>query len=94
MILLSLAALLLAPPDTTVVTQHQAGALKYTARAGFLDLTDEYHAVRGRIFYVYYHLDGAGPPRPVTFAWNGGPGSNSGLVHLLGFGPKRVNAGT
>ena len=27
-------------------------------------------------------------PRPLTFVWNGGPGSNSWQVHLLGFGPK------
>ena len=27
------------------------------------------------------------PARPLTFLWNGGPGSSSSLVHLLGFGP-------
>jgi carboxypeptidase C (cathepsin A) len=32
--------------------------------------------------------------RPLTFLWNGGPGSNSGLVHLLGFGPKRIAMAT
>src|SRR5262249_31062861 len=34
------------------------------------------------------------PARPVTFLWNGGPGSNSGLVHLLGFGPRRITTAT
>ena len=29
-------------------------------------------------------------PRPLTFLWNGGPGSSSSLVHLLGFGPRRL----
>ena len=30
------------------------------------------------------------PVRPLTFLWNGGPGSSSSLVHLLGFGPRRI----
>jgi carboxypeptidase C (cathepsin A) len=30
----------------------------------------------------------------LTFLWNGGPGSNAGLVHLLGFGPKRIALAT
>ena len=33
------------------------------------------------------------PPRPLTFAWNGGPGANSILVHLDAFGPRRLNGG-
>ncbi|MBN1224066.1 MAG: hypothetical protein JXB23_12535, partial [Candidatus Aminicenantes bacterium] len=31
--------------------------------------------------------------RPLTFLWNGGPGSSSSLVHLLGFGPRLVRPG-
>jgi carboxypeptidase C (cathepsin A) len=30
------------------------------------------------------------PLRPLMFLWNGGPGSSSSLVHLLGFGPRRL----
>ena len=33
-------------------------------------------------------------PRPLTLVWNGGPGSSSSLVHLLGFGPKVVRPGS
>src|SRR5262249_30305383 len=32
--------------------------------------------------------------RPITFLWNGGPGSSSSLVHLRGFGPRRLGPGT
>jgi carboxypeptidase C (cathepsin A) len=48
------------------------------------------------MFYIAYTLDrpSGSPPRPLTFLWNGGPGSNSGLVHLLGFGPKRIALAT
>jgi len=84
------------PTDEAVVTQHQitvnGNALKYTARAGFLSLRDEFNKTHGRIFYVYYKLDSAEGKsiRPVTFAWNGGPGSNSSLLQLAALGPFRV----
>jgi carboxypeptidase C (cathepsin A) len=82
-----------------VVTHHQvtvAGkALRYTARAGFIPIRDnEAGDVHANLFFIAYTLDGASKNRPVTFLWNGGPGSNSGLVHLLGFGPKRIVAAT
>lgn len=69
--------------------------LRYTARAGYIPIRDnETGSVHGRIFFIAYTLDGAARSarRPVTFAWNGGPGSSSSLVHLLGFGPKRIDA--
>jgi carboxypeptidase C (cathepsin A) len=71
--------------------------LRYTARAGHIGIRDnEAGEVHGNMFFVAYTLDRAptSRPRPLTFVWNGGPGSNSGLVHLLGFGPKRVTAAT
>jgi len=83
--------------DQIVTTKHQvtvAGrVLKYTARAGRLPILDnETGEVHGRIFFTAYTLDPAPnqAPRPLTFAWNGGPGSSSSLVHLLGFGPRRL----
>jgi len=44
------------------------------------------------MFFVAYLLDRSpgDPVRPLTFLWNGGPGANSTLVHLSGFGPKRI----
>jgi carboxypeptidase C (cathepsin A) len=82
-----------------VVTHHQATVsgkvLRYTARAGFIPIRDnEAGEIHANLFFIAYALDGAAKNRPVTFLWNGGPGSNSGLVHLLGFGPKRIVAAT
>ena len=67
--------------------------LRYTARAGRVPIRDnEAGEVHGQMFFVSYTLDRVAgtAPRPLTFVWNGGPGSNSALVHLIGFGPKRI----
>ncbi len=45
---------------------------------------------RRKYFYVAYTLDGAAK-RPITFVFNGGPGSASALLHLGGLGPRVVN---
>ncbi len=84
--------------EEPIVTTHHAvtiGArrLRYTARAGRIPIRDnEAGDVHGQMFFVSYTLDRAptDPPRPLTFVWNGGPGSNAALVHLIGFGPKRI----
>jgi carboxypeptidase C (cathepsin A) len=84
-----------------VTTTHQVSVggkpLAYTARAGHLPIrNNEDGEVHGNLFFVAYTLDRAASsaPRPLTFVWNGGPGSNAGLVHLLGFGPKRITTAT
>lgn len=86
--------------DGIVTTKHQikveGQTLAYTARAGRLPIRDnETGDVHAHMFFVSYTLDVNRNhlPRPITFLWNGGPGSNSGLVHLLGFGPRRVRHG-
>lgn len=85
------------PPtsDEPVITHHKiqvnGTVLNYTAYTGFLSLNDEFHNTRGRIFYVFYRLDaGTKSARPLTFAWNGGPGSNASLLELAALGPFRV----
>jgi len=47
---------------------------------------------RAEVFFVAYAREGAGDPagRPVTFSFNGGPGSSSVWLHLGLLGPKRV----
>src|SRR5262245_28400631 len=69
------------PDDSPAWTARQIKArgqtLTYKARAGFLSLYSDSRELKGRMFYVSYTLErpkGA-PPRPLTFAWNGGPGS-------------------
>jgi carboxypeptidase C (cathepsin A) len=88
------------PDDRIVTTKHEVvvdgRTLSYTARAGRLPIRDnETGDVHGQMFFVSYTLERTSQsPRPITFAWNGGPGSSSSLVHLLGFGPKVVQAGS
>jgi carboxypeptidase C (cathepsin A) len=84
--------------ETIVVTEHHIqtahGVLNYEARAGRLPIrNDETGEVRGYAFFVAYVVkqDG-GKPRPLTFLWNGGPTTNSILVHTEVFGPRRITA--
>jgi carboxypeptidase C (cathepsin A) len=65
--------------------------LEYTATAGNLLLKDEGGKTKASIFFIAYTA-GANPstPRPITFTFNGGPGSSSVWLHLGAFGPKRV----
>lgn len=86
--------------DTTVTTRHTitvAGRpLSYTARAGMLPIrNNDDGSIRAYIFFVAYVADREpnGPARPITFAWNGGPGANSLLLHLDAFGPRRLESG-
>lgn len=85
------------PADSIVVTQHQVTVggrvIRYTARAGLLPLREnDTGKLMARMFFVSYTADRAPgePARPLTFLWNGGPGANSGQVHVVGFGPKRI----
>ena len=49
---------------------------------------------KAEVFVTAYTLDGADPgQRPVTFAFNGGPGSSSVWLHMGLFGPRRVVSG-
>ena len=67
--------------------------IAYTAAAGTLILRGDDGAPRAAVFSVAYTRDGVKEPasRPVTFAFNGGPGGAAVWVHLGGFGPRRVD---
>ena len=70
--------------------------LSYTARAGLLPIRrNDDGSVGAYIFFVAYIADRApnATTRPITFAWNGGPGANSLLLHLAAFGPRRLDEG-
>jgi carboxypeptidase C (cathepsin A) len=78
-----------------VVTHHQLAlngkALNYTATAGRLPLKRADGKIEAEMFFVAYTLDGADAgKRPLTFAFNGGPGSASVWLHMGALGPKRV----
>jgi carboxypeptidase C (cathepsin A) len=84
------------PKPQTVVTHHTARignrTLAYTATAGTIQLTNAKDEPTANVFYVAYTAGGAGPTvqRPITFAYNGGPGGSSALIHLGAFGPRTV----
>ena len=79
-----------------VVTQHKLSLkdrkLDYTARAGVIPIKDDKGETEGEIFFTSYELDGEEDKsnRPLTFAFNGGPGSSSIWLHMGALGPKRV----
>jgi carboxypeptidase C (cathepsin A) len=78
-----------------VVTHHQIAVagktLKYTATAGRLPIRDMEGKIQAEMFFVAYTLDGADPAkRPITFSYNGGPGSASIWLHMGALGPRIV----
>jgi carboxypeptidase C (cathepsin A) len=78
-----------------VVTHHQSSAdgkvLQYTATTGRLPIKRGDGKVEGEMFFVAYTLDGQeANKRPLTFAFNGGPGSASVWLHMGSVGPRQV----
>jgi carboxypeptidase C (cathepsin A) len=78
-----------------VVTHHQITVdgrpLKYTATAGRLPIKRGDGKIEAEMFYLAYTLDGQDTSkRPLTFAYNGGPGSASIWLHMGALGPRRV----
>ena len=78
-----------------VVTHHQITVdgklLKYTATAGRLPIKRGDGKIEAEMFYVAYTLDGQdAAKRPLTFAFNGGPGSASIWLHMGALGPRKV----
>ena len=64
--------------------------VSYTATAGETFLRAEDGTARAAIFSVSYVREPRDPNRPVTFLFNGGPGSGSVWLHMGAFGPRRV----
>ena len=66
-------------------------ALRYTATAGRLPIKRGDGKIEAEMFYVAYTQDGQdAAKRPLTFAFNGGPGSASIWLHMGALGPRRV----
>ena len=87
------------PEEKVVQTKHSlkigGQEIKYTATAGTILLKLEDGTPKASIFYVAYTKDDVSDPshRPLTFSFNGGPGSSSVWLHLGLFGPRRVQMG-
>ena len=84
------------PEPTRFVSEHSARfngeRIQYEAIAGETYLTDKKGNPKASIFtFSYIKKDvSSADSRPVTFIWNGGPGSASTWLHMGGYGPKRV----
>lgn len=87
--------LALLPPDS--ITDQQLltdrGPLLYTATAGTLPLFSPNGERIASIFYTAYIAKNAPANRPITFAFNGGPGAASAYLHLGLVGPKILDFG-
>lgn len=89
-------------PDKTTATltwrDSQGGSITYEATAGHLDVTEDDGRPIASLFAISYtavKADGgdfatAGSARPVTFMFNGGPGSSSVWLNTGGFGPRKA----
>ena len=80
------------PPVQThhTITVH-GKTLHYTATAGRMPIKDATGEIDAEMFFVAYTLDGADPAtRPLTFSYNGGPGSASIWLHMGALGPRTV----
>ena len=78
-----------------IITHHQFAlngkTLSYTATTGRLPIKRGDGKIEAEMFFVAYTLDGQDvASRPLTFAFNGGPGSASVWLHMGALGPKRV----
>ncbi len=94
------------PVDDVVATKHHLKVgrrtLDYTATTGRIVLRDEVYEdgkfvglkAKAEMSVTSYVVDGEDPTRrPITFAFNGGPGSSSVWLHMGLFGPRRVVSG-
>ncbi len=90
-------------PDAPSVTRHSVEingqTIHYEATADTITLVNDKDEPTANLFYIAYRkIDGGADSakfpdaaeRPITFSFNGGPGSSSVWLHLGIFGPKRV----
>jgi carboxypeptidase C (cathepsin A) len=66
--------------------------LAYIVTPGHLTIRNEKGEPTVSMFYTAYTIPSAGRARPVTFLFNGGPGSSTMWLHMGSFGPIKVDA--
>lgn len=83
------------PPEQSVSSEHtitvDGQEIPYRATAATMHLLDEDNEPIGSLYYTAYtRTDVDSAERPLSFIYNGGPGSASLWLHMGAFGPKRV----
>jgi len=83
------------PDEQSSVTEHtivvDGETVPYTATAATMHLVNDDGEVTGSLYYTAYTRSGVdSSTRPISFIYNGGPGSASMWLHMGAFGPKRV----
>jgi carboxypeptidase C (cathepsin A) len=84
------------PPEKNSVTEHdlllEGKTIHYNATAGNLLINGDDEQPDASVFYVAYAMSGVtdARTRPLTFLYNGGPGSASMWLHMGAVGPVRV----
>ncbi|MBH9536852.1 S10 family peptidase [Novosphingopyxis sp. YJ-S2-01] len=83
------------PADKTVKQSAVIGGrtISYNATVGTIPVRDGKGKTIGQVVYTAYTVPGADVNRPVTFAFNGGPGASSVYLNLGAVGPKRLQFG-
>ncbi|HEY3883672.1 MAG TPA: hypothetical protein VGL62_00595, partial [Vicinamibacterales bacterium] len=86
------------PTDNVSTTQHtitiDGKTIAYTAHTGTMIIRDDSGKPKGSVFYIAYTADkGDAATRPVTFFFNGGPGSASIWLDMGIMSPKHPNMG-
>ena len=84
------------PADKTVRQSATIGGrtIAYDATVGTISVRDAKGKEIGQVVYTSYVVPGGGIDRPVTFAFNGGPGASSVYLNMGAVGPKRVQFGS
>ncbi len=84
------------PKEETSATEHSVKVggqvINYTATFGSILIRDDKDEPTALVFYTAYTRSDTKDlsQRPLTFAYNGGPGSASAWLHMGAFGPRRV----
>lgn len=86
------------PPLPAEKSVRQSAAIggrtiNYTATVGTIPVYNDDGKKIAEVVYTAYTVPGSDPRRPVTFAFNGGPGASSVFLNMGAIGPKQVTFG-
>jgi carboxypeptidase C (cathepsin A) len=82
--------------ENASITHHNLNingkSIPYTAAAGFMPIKNDANKTIARIFFIAYtkETQQTDSQQPLTFAFNGGPGSSSIWLHMGALGPRRA----